>query len=142
MNDRTVTFIRSALREGLPLPQRWLWLPYRNCLLSGAQFEEADVSRFRKIEWGLAGLTTLLLILTVDEWAQGRRGLLPLALLILFLFLLTCTRVARLGLQNRALVNSLVPDAGFTYDRTVAASTAIWTGLGVAAYGLYDLFFK
>lgn len=141
LNDRTVAFIHSALREGLPLPLRWLWLPYRNSLLSGAQFEEADASRFRKISWGLASFAILALILMVDEWAQGRSGLLPLALLVVFLFLLTCTRVARLGLQHRSLVKSLVPEAGFTYDRSAAGPIAVWAGLGVAAYWLYGMFF-
>lgn len=97
MESRTDRVIRRALRDGLPRPQRWLWLPFRNSLLSGAQFDQDDATRMRKAVWALSALSILLGSGVVGNWNDGPWVFGLIAFVATLAFLAACGNVSLLG---------------------------------------------
>lgn len=143
LGDRTDAFIRMALPRALPLPRRWLLLPFRNSLLSGAQLDEAEAAaRVRKAVWGLSALSILFAAGVVGNLNEGLWVFGLIAFMATLMFRATCGGFSRLGQRRRELVTALVPAAGFTHDRNAAGEGVFWTALAVAAYGVFDAFFQ
>ena len=130
------------LRTDHNLIVRGLLLPYRNSLLSGAQFIATDARRFVKCIWVFLALLLVFLYGAIEEWRVGGSKFIPALLFSVFwIFLLTTSLVALLGFKRKSLVDSLVPDPHFKYNSSAAQSAGLWAGLGVAIYGLYKAFF-
>ena len=134
--------IKTVLRTDHNLIVRGLLLPYRNSLLSGAQFTETDARRAVRVVWGGLALFLLFLSGTIDDWRVGGSKFIVSFLFTAFwIFLITTGLAARLGFKRKSLVDSLVPDPHFKYNSSAAQSAGLWAGLGVAIYGIYKAFY-
>ena len=134
--------IKTVLRTDHNFIVRGLLLPYRNSLLSGAQFVETDDRRFLKALWGVLVITLILLHGTIDAWRVGGSKFIGSFLFTIFLaFMMSTGIAARLGFKKKSLVDSLVPDPHFKYNSSAAESAGFWAALGVAIYGIYKAFY-
>ncbi|MBD1206729.1 MAG: hypothetical protein H9533_21715 [Rhodobacteraceae bacterium] len=121
---------------------RGLLLPYRNSLLSGAQFVETDDRRFMKVLWGMFVIILIFLHGTIDAWrVGGSKFFWPFLFTIFLAFMMSTGIAARLGFKRKSLVDSLVPDPHFKYNSSAAESAGFWAALGVAIYGIYKAFY-
>jgi hypothetical protein len=57
-NDQ-IAFIRAVLSDEYSLPVRMLLGPYRNSVLSGAQFAESDMRLLTRASWGCFAIAAL-----------------------------------------------------------------------------------
>lgn len=134
--------IANVLRTDYNFIVRGLLLPYRNSLLSGAQFVATDARRFVRVIWVGFPLFLLFLSGTIDDWqVGGSRFIVSLLFTAFWIFLITNGLAALLGFKRKSLVDSLVPDPHFKYNSNAAQSAGLWAGLGVAIYGIYKAFF-
>ena len=134
--------IKTVLRTDHNFIVRGLLLPYRNSLLSGAQFVETDDRRFMKVLLGVLVITLIFLHGTIDAWRVGGSKFFgPFLFTIFLVFMMTTGITARLGFKRKSLVDSLVPDPHFKYNSSAAESAGFWAALGVAIYGVYKAFY-
>ena len=134
--------IKTVLRTDHNFIVRWLLLPYRNSLLSGAQFVETDARRLVKFFWGGLVIIPIFVSITIDDWRVGGRKFIgSLLFTMFFVFLMTAGIAARLGFKRKSVVDSLVPDPHFKYNSSAAQSAGFWAAVGVAIYGIYKAFY-
>jgi hypothetical protein len=136
-----IAFIRTVLSDDHSLPVRMLFRPYRNCVLSGAQFTESDMRLLTRASWGCFAIAGVFLLSAFLEWSEGDSIGLSIAISMVMLFFSTAALASKVGFKNREDVQHIVPDPGFTYNSSAARNSGVWAGLGVAIYAIYKFYF-
>jgi hypothetical protein len=137
-----IAFIRAVLSNEHSLPVRMLLRPYRNSVLSGAQFTESDMRYITRLSWGSVAIAAVFFWAAFLERAEeGNRALMLFAVSLVMLFFLTVGLASKVGFKNREDVQYTVPDPGFTYNSSAARNSGVWAGLGVAIYAIYKFYF-
>jgi hypothetical protein len=137
-----IAFIRAVLSNEHSLPVRMLLRPYRNSVLSGAQFTESDMRLLTRASWGCFAIAGVFLVSAfLERSGSESNGLISFVISMIMLFLSTAALVSKVGFKNREDVQYTVPDPGFTYDSSPARNSGVWAGLGVAIYAIYKFYF-